>query len=529
MRRRALGPAILGLLLLAAPAALRAQGLASPGPLTTAHAKLDDLARCLDCHDAGRELSGRKCLACHVSLAREIRADQGYHAVATKHGAELGCRTCHSEHNGRPYQMVKWPAGGKTRFDHAQTGWALTGAHARERCEDCHKATLITLASVKSDASLSAARTYLGLGTSCAACHLDEHRGRVSQQCQDCHTVDAWKPAPRFDHARTHFRLTGLHATVTCDKCHSVREELASGPGATTDSSFLDFHPTRPGWATGCIGCHPSPHKEAERVGSCEKCHVTAGWFVLAASERRFDHTTVGFALNGAHAAARCESCHLATARAPLPPRVALVRANFVRPMAKLKMVFDRCDACHADVHQGELSPAAAAKDCAACHTEARFAPTRYSPAAHDSTRFPLTGAHLAVACNVCHADKVFAGKSTACVSCHLTDYNATTSPQHQAAQFPTDCATCHTTVTWSGATFNHDGPYFPIYSGTHQGKWTACTDCHLNPADFSTFTCIACHAHSNQTQVDGDHKSVKNYTYDSNACYQCHRNGNAG
>ena len=95
---------------LAAPPS-RAQGLASPGPLTTAHARMDDLARCLDCHDAGRELSGRKCLACHVSLAREIAADKGYHAVATKHGTALACRTCHSEHNGRPFQMVKWPGG----------------------------------------------------------------------------------------------------------------------------------------------------------------------------------------------------------------------------------------------------------------------------------------------------------------------------------------------------------------------------------------------------------------------------------
>ncbi len=389
MHAPALGAAVLGLLLvtLAAPP-LRGQGLASPGPLTTAHARLDDLAHCLDCHDAGRELSGRKCLACHVSLAREIRADQGYHAVATKHGTALACRTCHSEHNGRPFQMVKWPAGGRLAFDHAQTGWALAGAHAKVRCESCHKASLIVEASVRTDTSLATARTYLGLGVTCAGCHLDEHRGRVSQQCQDCHAVDAWKPVPKFDHGRTKFPLTGLHATVTCDKCHTVREELASGPGGTVDSSFVDFRAAKPDFASGCAGCHDSPHHEAGMTGNCERCHVTTGWFVLAASERRFDHTATGFPLNGAHQSARCESCHLATARAPLPARVALVRENFVRPMAKLKMVFNRCDACHADVHADALSAAASARDCSACHTETRFTPTRFSLAAHDSTRF---------------------------------------------------------------------------------------------------------------------------------------------
>jgi hypothetical protein len=488
------------LLLLTAVAAspARAQGLASPGPLSTAHAKLDDLAHCLDCHDAGRQLGGAKCLACHTSLAREIRADQGYHAVATRHGAALACRSCHSEHNGRPFQMVRWPAGGRTGFDHRQTGWALAGAHAKERCESCHRAPLVSEASVRSDASLAVARTYLGLGTTCAACHLDEHRGRVSRQCEDCHAVDAWKPAPRFDHAGTKFPLTGLHANLSCDKCHTARTELASGPGGSADSSFVDFRASKTDWETGCIGCHNTPHREAGMAGNCERCHVTTGWFVLAASERRFDHTATGFNLNGAHATARCESCHIASVRAPLPVRVALVRDNFVRPMAKLKMMFDRCDACHDNVHAGEMSPVTRDRDCAACHTEARFTPTRFSLTAHDSLPFPLTGAHRATPCAGCHpllpgaaagSGHIRFSGALYCSSCHNDPHGRQFAGRHVAGSRPAAateasvgaaCTPCHDTDGWRPTTFEHDSTRYPL-RGAHRSL--VCAKCHASPA----------------------------------------------
>ena len=208
----------LALALLLGASALRAQGLVSPGPLTSAHARYDNLSSCLACHDAGRELTGRKCLTCHVSLGARIRADRGYHAVATRHGTELACRACHSEHNGLPYRLVRWPGNvPKEQFDHRSTGYTLEGAHTRQRCEACHRSELVLDAAVRADTSLSTRRTYLGASTACASCHLDEHRGRVSRQCQDCHTQTEWKPAPRFDHATTRFPLTGRHADAKCD------------------------------------------------------------------------------------------------------------------------------------------------------------------------------------------------------------------------------------------------------------------------------------------------------------------------
>ncbi len=313
MNARALA---LALALAALPGAARAQGIASPGPLAQPHARLDDLTRCLNCHERGRELSGRKCLACHVSINARIQADKGFHATATQHGAALACATCHSEHNGRPYRLVRWEGGSPNAFDHTRTGFTLTGAHARARCTDCHRETMVADARVKADSSVNLSRTYLGLGTTCVSCHLDEHRGRLSRECANCHNDSAWKPVPKFDHDKTRFPLTGRHATVRCEQCHAQRHDVASGPGGARDTSFVDFHakvmvgngrriPVPAGAPPGsCAACHTSPHNQAGMT-RCESCHNVEGWFSLPDSIRRFDHAPTGFALRGAHATTR--------------------------------------------------------------------------------------------------------------------------------------------------------------------------------------------------------------------------------
>jgi hypothetical protein len=495
---------ILALGLLFGASVARAQGLVSPGPLATAHARYDNLANCLTCHDAGRELSGRKCLVCHASLAARVRADSGYHAIATRHGAALACRTCHSEHNGRPYRLVRWPDNAPPeRFDHRATGYPLEGTHARQRCEACHRPELIGEAAVRSDTSLSVRRTFLGLSTACASCHLDEHRGRVSRRCQECHDLAAWKPAPRFDHGATRFPLTGRHADVRCAECHQVRRAVATGPAGSRDSSFVDFRAGRPGQRAGaaasCASCHRSPHREAGRSGRCEPCHTTRSWFDLPDSVRRFDHTAIGFPLRGAHAAAACEDCHLPSAGAPLARSAALARANFVRPFAHQKMLFARCDQCHADVHQGQLAAGPGRRDCSACHGETHFSPTRFTLAMHDSTTFPLAGAHLATPCGRCHpalpgatagsgAVRFRQGDRT-CAGCHRDEHGGQFAGRlvrgarpvaGPAASNVTRCEACHGVDAWSPTTFDHDSTRYPL-RGAH--RRLACGRCHVRPA----------------------------------------------
>jgi hypothetical protein len=159
------------------------------------------------------------------------------------------------------------------------------------------------------------------------------------------------------------------------------------------------------------------------------------------------------------------------------------------------------------------------------CHDTSAWRPARFD---HDATRFPLTGAHVRVDCARCHPGGRYSGTPTSCYGCHQPDYAATTSPSHLSSGYPTDCAACHDTSAWRPARFDHDASYFPIYSGTHVGRWSSCRDCHVNPSSFAVFECIFCHPHSNKPQTDAKHKGVTGYTYASAACYRCHRDGRA-
>ncbi len=540
--------------LLGAPRRLGAQGLVSPGPLATAHARYDDVAKCLLCHEAGRELTGRRCLACHVSLAARIRAGEGYHATATHRGTALACASCHSDHNGRPFRLVRWPDNRpREAFDHAQAGWALQGAHTRLACDDCHTPALIANAAVRGDTSLSVGRTYLGLGTGCVSCHLDEHRGRTGRNCEDCHAQEAWTPARGFDHARTRFALTGRHRAVECSGCHTVRRDAASGPGGARDSAFVDFRTARPATG-GCTGCHSSPHRDAARFGRCEGCHSTAGWFVLPDSLRYFDHSTTGFPLEGAHSVTRCESCHLSSASSPLPPGVALVRANFLRRLSRRPILHARCDDCHSNAHAGELG---GQRDCGACHDERGFTPTHYTGTAHDSTAFRLTGAHAAVPCTGCHRALPGAARGSGhirfrhedqrCLACHRDPHGG---------QFEgRTCDGCHDTEAWERVAFDHDATRYPLRGAHATKRCSAChtragprtpvrfrglpltcgsAGCHTDPhgGQFANRgrggTCTTCHVEDRWRPAAFDHQADSDWPLDGAhadvRCAACHR-----
>ncbi|RPJ43409.1 MAG: hypothetical protein EHM19_08775 [Candidatus Latescibacterota bacterium] len=183
------------------------------------------------------------------------------------------------------------------------------------------------------------------------------------------------------------------------------------------------------------------------------------------------------------------------------------------------------CYACHQQDYEGTTEPdhagAGFPTDCSQCHTIAAW-----EGASFDHSFFPLTGGHDGPTCSVCHAGGVFDGTSTVCYACHQQDYEGTTDPNHAAAGFPTDCSQCHSITTWDDADFDHDGMYFPIYSGSHRDKWDACSDCHIDANDYSNFSCLGCHPHSDREKTDNDHDEEPGYSYDSFACYGCHPTG---
>jgi hypothetical protein len=426
----ALGVLGLGLAIVAVPAPARAQ--ISPGPLSRAHATLEGSGKCLECHEADKGVAPGKCLACHKPLQERIAAGRGLHARPEYRD----CKTCHVEHQGVEYQLVWWGKQGKEAFDHAQTGRALAGKHARVACQECHKT-----------------RSYLGAAAECASCHKDEHRGQFAgRSCSACHRQDAWKPAPGFDHAKTRWPLTGRHAVVGCEKCHATRRPDPVNPA-------LSYRVFRGVAGKDCASCHEDAHKG--RLGrSCASCHSTSDWrgSVKIAG---FDHGKTAYPLTGRHAVVACEKCHT--------------------PGRPLRLKHDRCTDCHRDAHGGQLARRADGGRCESCHDVSGFRPARFGVEDHAKTAYPLVGSHLAVACDQCHRS-VSPGRpgatlplhfaSTRCADCHQDPHRG------QVSRFVAKdgCEACHRVESWRQVSFDHGQTKYPL-AGRH--LQASCTACH--------------------------------------------------
>lgn len=455
------------------------------------------------------------------------------------------CSMCHTADTWKIAKV-------KASFDHSKYGFRLAGAHAAAGCQSCH-------------ASLEFSQAK----TQCASCHSDPHRGELGAECARCHSDRSFidrGPMVRA-HQLTRFPLTGGHAAIDCESCHR--------PAAQGHMQFV-------GTRAECWGCHQADyqgvktpdHVAANYPHECQTCHSTVSW-----DGAKFNHDATGFALTSAHRTAACVQCHVNNRYAGTPRDCASCHTteyNAATPnhlssgfaasacaschntTAWAGAIFDHnttqfpltgahvgasCNSCHSDgvyngkstacfsCHSSQYASASPphtptsfpTSQCGTCHNTTSWGGANFN---HSTTSFPLTGAHTTTACASCHVNGVYAGTATACFSCHSSDYSTAT-PDHAAAGFASSaCATCHNTTAWAGATFDHDGPWFPIYSGRHAGTWNACTDCHTNAANYAVFTCLSCHPHDDKAGTDGHHAGVRNYQYLSSACYSCHPRG---
>jgi hypothetical protein len=234
-------------------------------------------------------------------------------------------------------------------------------------------------------------------------------------------------------HAAMGFPLLGRHAELPCGACHGERQPKPS-----------------------CESCHTSPHGSGFKQ-TCEDCH-TAG---LPFSSVKFRHADKG--LFGFHENVACVKCH---------------QGNSFRKADR------NCTACHADFHKGALG-----RDCYECHRSAPWAVTAFN---HNTTGFPLMGAHRALECGDCHRDLQsfrIVPRPTGCASCHENDYRSSRF-EHAAYGAGTDCQECHALDTW---TYAHSPAWFNILTGPHAG--IACGTCHGNVQNYREYTCHACHA----------------------------------
>jgi hypothetical protein len=457
----------------------------SPGPLSKAHADLEGVKSCTQCHELGRrEISAGRCLACHEPLAARVRAGQGYHASREIAGAP--CESCHHEHLGRDIRLVRWQPS-QAAFDHARTGYRLEGAHAKVECRACHDRRRILQAEVRAWVDRHAAvKTFLGLDRRCAACHFDEHRSQLPGECSSCHTSASWKPAAGFDHERTRYPLQGAHRRVACDRCHPLQTDpayVADGFPKARAASYARYQGVA---HRECSDCHKDPH--AGRMGgTCASCHVADRWssIVPASKAGGFDHGKTRYPLTGRHRAVTCERCH------PSDAAGRLVLSGFA---------FQSCTDCHADAHAGQISASEAGGDCARCHHVEGFVPARFTVVDHEKTRYPLTGGHIAVPCGACHP-----GDSTLQPAPAPPGIRSRKTDSTRLAYGSADlqnCATCHV------------DPHAGQFSSTEGGRPSrACADCHVG-ASFLELKFD--HGRDTSFPLHGRHAKV--------ACAGCHR-----
>ena len=157
-------------------------------------------------------------------------------------GFSTNCTQCH------PATAVSWGSG----FNHAQTAFPLTGAHAATPCTRCH-----------------AGGRFQGTPLQCVSCHQADATGArspahtpptFSAECNACHSTVAWKPSA-FDHTRTQFPLTGAHPAVPCSQCHvngiyQGTSTQCSSCHTQQYNAVLSPKHTQPSFSLDCIVCH---------------------------------------------------------------------------------------------------------------------------------------------------------------------------------------------------------------------------------------------------------------------------------
>ena len=360
------------------------------------------------------------------------------------------------------------PLGGVT--SHAAIGGRCSACHVApwselrmtDRCLTCHTAVRDRLG--EPTTLHGALQVALG-ALDCRDCH-PEHRGAAGLLT----LVDA----DNFPHQAVGFSLAGHGRSAAgepfaCRDCHG--DDLTTLDPAVCLTCHQELDPPyiadhRAAFGDGCLACHDG----VDTYGG------------------NFDHDRLPFPLLGGHASVPCAGCH-AGARSP----------------AALRQAPGDCEACHQedDAHDGQFGTA-----CGGCHTPESWQEATFD---HSITAFPLTGAHLEVACDACHVDRLFAGTPQACGECHAE-------PEFHQGALGTDCGACHEPSGWSPARYDR----FHQFPMDHEVRVASpCRTCH--PDQLLAYTCYGCHEHD-PAEIREEH--IKEGITDFQDCVRCHPTG---
>ncbi|MEW5981936.1 MAG: hypothetical protein AB1806_06150, partial [Acidobacteriota bacterium] len=566
-------------------------------PLVGAHQRVDcakchggwiyrgaKFAQCTDCHKSPhRQPFGSTCTTCHtndtwktqkVDHAKTRFPLRGAHADLTcakchaKPPLEVAvrfstCATCHADpHKGAFAQDCsnchderRFRNG---RFDHAATGFALTGKHAPLRCVDCHKNT------APAGTRARAAVDFRGLRSACVTCHHDVHQNELGPMCGSCHSAETFR-VDTFTHQGAQDFYLGRHQNVACAACHVTRP-----PGSPMRTGVPVSGWTFKTLPRACAACHTDVH--LGQVGTaCEACHrIDAASFGTST----FTHANSAYPLTGRHESVECRRCHR--------PETADFPAGHGTAV-RLKGLSTACATCHQDPHLGQLGPrcdgchstltfkvdryvhanpgsffgaAHAEEECAACHKvrEADYAgghgaAVRYkvgttctnchedphagsmgtacemchapegwrtmSRGFHKAGIFTLQGRHLAVECVACHLEGAIKGTPGTCFDCHWIRRQ----DDPYETRLGTACESCHRPSSWTAVNWNHATTTGVPLSPVHQAL--GCDGCHKTRAFLpGSVTCYGCHAEDYQSAREPIHVQGGFPT----TCETCHR-----
>jgi len=339
--------------------------------------------------------------------------------------------------------------------------------------------------------------------TTCISCHQSDFNGANNPphasfptDCTVCHGAAPllWTTA-NFNHSGppANFPLVGAHTALQCVQCHVNNNYNLTAANTT------------------CISCHQTdfngannpPH--ASFPTDCTVCHGAAP---LTWGSGTFNHSgpPANFPLLGFHATLACAQCHTNNNYTTVPTN---------------------CYGCHQADFTGTTNPSHMAAGfpttCDTCHTNNDWTVTGMNFNHTLYANWALTGFHATMQCVQCHTSNNFGNLSTACYSCHQTDYSGTTNPAHAAAGFPTDCTICHSTTNWTSSTFNHSTTSFPL-TGFHATM--QCVQCHTSATTYNgslPTLCSGCHMADYNGTTNPNHASAGFPT----TCDTCHTTTN--
>ena len=390
-------------------------------------------------------------------------------------------------------------------FDHYQTGFPLTGMHARTDCESCHVAGI-----------------FKGTPRQCKYCHsrathisltvppMDTvHNMNQQADCDTCHRTSAGWASARFEHLgitsgclRCHRAggagrpapVDAVHRQAPgaeCSNCHRSTDSFASG-------ALLDHS----GFSSGCeaVGCHASDKARARAhalLTGCQDCHSYPSW-----SNVRMNHNLIG--------ATQCRACHVRGGNAMGPPADQLHAGIGTTD----------CSACHDTIDFGSatVDHSLISSGCgvSGCH-------------AADRTR---AANHAALStCESCHSYPDWLNVSmdhsaigaTQCRSCHAVGGTATAPPSDatHAGIGTTDCSVCHhSTTTFTGAVgVDHS----QITSGCNKAGCHAADQASAPSPHVTLNSCQSCHRYPSWTNVTMNHSAIG-----STRCSSCHLYGSS-